>query len=144
MRVDFYQLSRDPVEKVVALLAGKVLDAGARLLVVAESEELRRTLADSLWAADGFLANGMAKEPHAEQQPILLSVDCIAPNGATMVLLADGVWREEATGFDRAMLLFNGNGTEAARKLWVEMKAREDVEPRIFKQTANGGWREGA
>jgi DNA polymerase-3 subunit chi len=57
-------------------------------------------LADSLWAADGFLANGMAEEPHADQQPILLSVDCIAPNGATMVLLADGVWREEATGFD--------------------------------------------
>jgi DNA polymerase-3 subunit chi len=42
------------------------------------------------------------------------------------------------------MLLFDGTGTDAARKLWVEMKAREDVEPRIFKQTANGGWREGA
>lgn len=144
MRVDFYQLSRDPVEKVVALLAGKVLDTGARLLIVAAEEEMRDALSRSLWAADGFLAHGMAGQPHAERQPILLSGQCTAPNQATMLLLADGMWREEAAGFDRAMLLFDTHGTEAARKLWQELKMRDDIEPRIFKQTAAGGWREGA
>jgi DNA polymerase-3 subunit chi len=144
MRVDFYQLSRDPVEKVVALLAGKVLGAGARLLIVAAEEEMRDALSRSLWAADGFLAHGLADQPHADRQPIVLSGNCTAPNQAAMLLLADGIWREEATQFDRAMLLFDGNGTEAARKLWLELKAREGMEPRIFKQTANGGWREGA
>lgn len=144
MRVDFYQLSRDPVEKVVALLAGKVLDAGSRLLIVAESAETRQALSQALWKADGFLANGMADEPHAERQPILLSGDCVAANAAAMVLLADAIWREEATEFERTMLLFDSNGTDAARKLWVELKAREDVELRIFKQTASGTWREGS
>lgn len=145
MRVDFYQLSRDPVEKVVALLAGKVLDAGSRLLIVAESAETRPALSQALWKADGFLANGMADEPHAERQPILLSGDCcVAANAAAMVLLADGIWREEATGFERTMLLFDSSRTDAARKLWVELKAREDMEPRIFKQTASGTWREGS
>ncbi|HSM53660.1 MAG TPA: DNA polymerase III subunit chi, partial [Erythrobacter sp.] len=33
-RVDFYQLSRDPVERVAAMLARKVLQEGQRLLVV--------------------------------------------------------------------------------------------------------------
>jgi len=144
MRVDFYQLSRDPVEKVVAQLAGKVLHTGARLLVVVADKDLRDALSQSLWAADGFLANGMADEPHAERQPILLSGDCAAPNGATMLLLADGIWREEAAEFDRAMLLFDPQGTEAARKLWRELTAREGIEPRIFKQTPGGAWREGS
>ena len=144
MRVDFYQLSRDPVEKVVAQLAGKVLGSGARLLVVATGQEVRQTLSQALWAADGFLAHGMAGEPHAERQPILLSDSCAAPNRAAMVLLADGIWREEAVAFDRAMLLFDAQGTERARKLWREMTARESVEPRIFKQTAGGAWREGS
>lgn len=144
MRVDFYQLSRDPVERVVAQLAGKVLDAGATLLVVAEDAELRQVLSEALWKADGFLANGAADEPGAERQPILLAGECAAPNSASMVLLADGAWREEATGFERAMLLFGEDAAPAARALWQELRGRDDVEPRIFKQTPAGGWREGA
>ncbi len=94
--------------------------------------------------ADGFLANGEAEEPHAARQPILLSDAGAAPNEAAMVLLADGRWREEAVRFDRAMLLFGEDATDAARKLWQELKGRDGVEPRIFKQDAQGRWREGA
>ncbi|MEE2741983.1 MAG: DNA polymerase III subunit chi, partial [Pseudomonadota bacterium] len=35
MQVDFYQLSRDPVEQVLPAIAGRILAMGARLLVVA-------------------------------------------------------------------------------------------------------------
>ena len=43
MQVDFYQLSRDPVEGVLPAIAARILDMGARLLVVAdESERLAR------------------------------------------------------------------------------------------------------
>ena len=38
MRVDFYQLSRDPAETVLPLLARNTLRAGERLLIVSTDE----------------------------------------------------------------------------------------------------------
>ena len=144
-RVDFYQLSRDPVDVTVVKLAGKVMQAGERLLVVATEPALRERLGKALWAKGGgsFLANGPADEPHAARQPILVSDGCAAPNDASMAILADGVWREEASAFSRVMLLFDEAATEAARNLWRELAPREDIDNRIFKQTPEGGWREG-
>ena len=144
-RVDFYQLSRDPVDVTVVRLAGKVMQAGERLLVVAADPALRERLGKALWAKGGgsFLANGPADAPHAARQPILVSDGCVAPNEASMAILADGVWREEASAFSRVMLLFDEAATEAARNLWRELAPREDIDNRIFKQTPEGGWREG-
>lgn len=144
-RVDFYQLSRDPVDVTVAKLARKVMQAGERLVVVAEDEQLRTRLSQVLWEQGGgtFLANGPADGAHAARQPILVSAGCEAPNEARMAIIADGKWRDEATHFDRTMLLFDGDATEAARNLWRELAPREDIDNRIFKQTPEGGWREG-
>ena len=81
-RVDFYQLSRDPVDVTTAKLARKVLQAGERLVVVSGDEGQRGQLAKLLWEQGGaaFLANGMAGGPHEARQPILLSADCAAPS----------------------------------------------------------------
>ena len=145
MRVDFYQLSRDPVDLTVARLARKVLQVGERLVVVADAEDLRETLSTTLWEQGGnaFLANGPAGGPHAERQPIVISGRCEAPNGARMAILADGTWRDDATRFERAMLLFDADATDGARELWRTLDRREDIDNRIFKQTPEGGWREG-
>ncbi|MXO50016.1 DNA polymerase III subunit chi [Erythrobacter gaetbuli] len=144
-RVDFYQLSRDPVDVTVVKLAGKVMQAGERLLVVAADPALRERLGNALWAKGGgtFFANGPADAPHAARQPILVSDGCAAPNEASIAILADGVWREEASAFSRVMLLFDEAATEAARNLWRDLAPREDIDNRIFKQTPEGGWREG-
>ena len=145
MRVDFYQLSTDPVDVTVAKLARKVLQAGERLVVVAAEDGLRERLSKALWEQGGgsFLAHGPADGPHAARQPILISDACAAPNEARMAILADGQWREDAARFERAMLLFDAEATEAARGLWRELAPREDIDNRIFKQTPEGGWREG-
>lgn len=146
MRVDFYQLSRDPVERVAALLAGKAVQAGLRVVIVCSDAGRRQAISDALWAQDGaaFLAHGMAGEEHEARQPILLSPACEAPNGATMAIIADGQWRPEAESFDRALLLFDAAATDAARDLWRLLAPREDIDNRIFKQGDGGGWREGA
>ena len=143
-RVDFYQLSRDPVDHVVPQLAQRVIQAHERLLIVAE-HALLASLSDALWAeGDGaFLAHGLADAPHAQHQPILLSQDCEPTNGARMVLLADGRWREEAERFERAMLLFDANAAPLARDVWRRLDPRDDIDNRIHKQTAQGSWREG-
>lgn len=145
MRVDFYQLSRDPVDVTVAKLARKVLQAGERLVVVADDEGMRERLSAALWAQGGgsFLAHGPADGPHAARQPILIAESCAAPNEARMAVFADGKWREDVTGFDRVMLLFDTEATEAARELWRDLAAREEIDNRIFKQTPEGGWKEG-
>ena len=146
VRVDFYQLSRDPVERVVVMLARKVLQTGERLLIVSEDAEQRKLLSRELWKAgpEEFLANGEASGPQPDKQPILLSDAMNAANGAAMVMLADGKWRADATGFKRALLLFGADATEAARGVWRELDDAEGVEREIHKQDDSGRWRAGA
>ena len=126
-------------------LARKIMQAGERLVVVADEEAMREKLSNALWEQGGaaFLANGFANGPHASRQPILISDTCAAPNEARMAILADGQWREDATRFERVLLLFDTEATEAARELWRALAPRDDIENRIFKQTPDGGWREG-
>ena len=60
MRVDFYQLSRDPAELVVPLLARASKKAGEKLLVVSEDAEPIDRINKQLWeqAPEAFLAHG--------------------------------------------------------------------------------------
>lgn len=146
MRVYFYQLIRDPVEQVVPLLARKTLQAGERMLIVSEDADQRAVIGEALWKEGPahFLANGEASEAHAARQPILLSDACTAPNEARFLLLADGVWREEAGGFARTFLMFGPAQTEAARGLWRDLKARATddggIELSAYRQGEGGGW----
>ena len=141
MQLDFWQLSRDPVERVVALIAERTRVAGEKLLVVAESEAQRAAIGRSLWEAnpEAFLANGDAAAPHAERQPILLSAECQPANGARYAVLADGVWRAEAEQFERAFLLFGDAAVEAARATWRQFDGREDVTRNYYAQE-DGKW----
>lgn len=140
MKVDFWQLSRDPAAKVVAMIAARVLGEGERLLVVAADAEQRAAISRALWDArpDAFLANGDAGEPHANRQPILLSAGCEAANGASHVIFADGQWRE-AEGFSRAFLLFDEATVEAARGVWRSLDGGEGLERSFFRQD-DGKW----
>lgn len=142
MRVDFYQLSRDPAEVAVAQLAHAALTrAGERMLVVSGDDAQLARISEALWAhsPDSFLANGRAGEPHADRQPLLLSQGVAAENGAAFVLYADGVWREPDAGTMRVFLLFGDETVEAARGLWRTIKAREGVEQNFWKQDG-GRW----
>ena len=145
MRVDFYQLTRDPVEQVVPLLARKTLQAGERMVIVSADPDQRAAIGAALWQEPAhFLANGEASEPHAARQPILLSDSCDALNEARFLLLADGIWREEASGFARTFLLFGPDQTEAARGLWRDLRAKADTDGNVefgaFRQNEQGGW----
>ena len=141
-QVDFYQLSRDPVERVVPSLALRVLDTGGRLLVVSGDPGQRTALSDALWARGGFLAHGDAGAPHAERQPVLLSDRCEAENGARIAILADGDWREECRAFERTILLFAPEQRSGAQGLWRALREAGDA-LRIFKQDERGAWGEG-
>lgn len=144
-RVDFYQLSRDPIERVVTTLARKVLAGNARLLVVHGEGAAREAIARELWRAgpEDFLANGEADGAGAADQPILLSATPDPVNGARIVILADGTWRAEALGFERALLMFGAGDTAAAREVWRALDGEEGIQREIHKQDEAGKWRAG-
>jgi DNA polymerase-3 subunit chi len=143
LRVDFYQLSRDPVEAALPLIARAAQAAGKRLLVVSGDDAQLLRISASLWSqSDSFLAHGFAGGPAQERQPILLSDQTDAANGANFVALADGVWRDGADGFVRVFLLFDGGTLDAARRTWAMLGTRDGVERRFWKQDG-GKWVEG-
>ncbi len=144
MQIDFYQLSRDPVDQVLPAIAGKVLANGGRLLVVAAEPDVRAAISAGLWASDpaSFLAHDHAGGRSDATQPILLSDRCDAANGGRFVALADGQWREEALGFDRAFYFFDAQTIDGARQSWKALKGRDGIEPRFWRQEG-GRWLQG-
>jgi DNA polymerase-3 subunit chi len=139
--VDFYQLGTAQPDEVVASIAGKLLEAGQRLLVVAGDEATLARLDRQLWdqGAASFLPHGLAGGADDAAQPILLSTGTDAPNLARNVLIADGEWRESALAYDRSFYLFDSETLEGARLAWKLLAGREGVE-RNYWALEDGKW----
>ena len=144
MQVDFYQLTRDPAEKVLPAIAQKILDQRQRLVIVSADKGHLDLISKALWAwkPDSFLAHQIAGEGDDSIQPILLSHAPIAANAAKFIALADGIWRDEAISFDRAFYLFPPERTDDARMAWRALGDTADVDRRYWKQDG-GKWVEG-
>ena len=145
MQVDFYHLTRQPLETVLPRIAERVSEGGGRLLIVAESDAQRDALDKLLWsyAPDSFLAHGQVGEGEAVQ-PILLAPKVTAANGARNVALADGIWREAALDFDRAFHFFDEERIKDARAAWKALADKPGIERRYWKQNEAGRWEQAA
>jgi len=140
MKLDFWQVTHDPVEKVVTLIAKRALDQGERVLVVSADPEQRAAIAGALWQAgpESFLANGEADAPGADRQPVLLAETLEPANGASHLILADGTFRA-AEGFARVFLLFPPEGAPEARIAWRAQDGRDGIERAYYAQE-DGRW----
>lgn len=153
MKVDFYHLTRMPLERALPQIAEKVVASGARLLVVAASAEQQAALDRLLWtyAPDSFLPHGRADADGddngpvlAAHQPILIAGAITPANGARHIALVDGEWRDEALAFDRAFHFFDEDHIVAARAAWRALATRDGVERRYWKQNDAGRWEQAA
>ncbi|HEX8484977.1 DNA polymerase III subunit chi [Sphingomonas sp.] len=146
MQVDFYHLTASPIDRVLPMLAEKVLRIGARLLVVAGEGAQRAQIDKLLWicAPDSFLPHAQAGDEDDAAQPILIAAEAVAANGAGNILIADGLWRDEALAFDRAFHLFDEQAIVPARAAWKALAGREQVERRYWKQDDHGKWTQAA
>lgn len=142
MQVDFYQLTRDPAEKVLPFIAQRVLDDKGRLLIISDDNAQLDAISLSLWTSktDSFLAHAKSGEDDDGVQLILLSDQTTAPNGARFVAIADGNWRPIEHNFDRVFYLFPPNQTDNARAAWRALG--EGVDRRYWKQDG-GKWMQG-
>ena len=142
MRVDFYHLTRQPLDRVLPQIAEKVLATGMRLLVVVADADERARLDRLLWtyAPDAFLPHAQAGVANDQAQLILLAEDVNAANGARQIALADGIWQSDALDFDRVFHFFDEARIADARAAWKLLKGNNQVEPRYWKQNEAGRW----
>jgi DNA polymerase III subunit chi len=141
----FYHLQRQPLEAVLPTLLERSLQRGWRALVRATSDERLSALDDHLWtfSDDGFLPHGTEREPDAAEQPVVLTLAEGNPNGAAVLFLVEGApVPADASGYQRLVLLFDGNDEDAlaaARVDWKRVKAAGH-EATYWQQDARGRW----
>ncbi len=126
--VYFYHLTRHPLEQTLPVLLDKARQAGWKIAVRGMDPTRMEWLDEKLWLGpdDGFLPHGLAGGPHDAAQPILLTTESQAVNGATCVMSVDGasVSSTEVDELDRVCILFDGTDPQAvqhARGQWKEL-----------------------
>ena len=141
----FYHLTRRPMEETLAMLLERAGQAGLRVVVRGQDAERMKWLDQKLWqgAEDGFLPHGLAGGAHDANQPILLTTEATAENGATCMMAIDGasVTPEDVASLDRVCVLFDGNDTGAldvARGQWKRLK--EAKAPAQYWSEEAGRW----
>jgi len=142
--VGFYHLTASPLETALPRLLEKVLASGLRAVVMAGSPERVEALNSQLWTFNpgSFLPHGSAADGNAADQPIWLTDTDENPNGASVLVLTEGVRSERIGDFARCLDLFDGADAEAvaaARARWAEYKSR-GFTVTYFQQTTGGGW----
>lgn len=140
----FYHLTESTLEDALPPLVEKSVQRGWKVVVQTGSEERRDALDAHLWVYrdDSFLAHGSDREPHAAEQPILLTTEPANPNAAEIRFLVDGAAPPDLTPYARAVFLFDGHDAEqlaAARQHWVTVKAGGHTVT-YWQQTADRRW----
>lgn len=141
--VGFYHLRTTPLERALPRLLEKVVGRGLRAVVLADSTERARQLDTALWTYDpaSFLPHGLAGEPDAERQPIVIASESVNPNAASLLVLVAGM-DADLDGFERCLDVFDGNdpaAVAAARERWRARKAAGH-ELTYWQQNDAGGW----
>lgn len=144
----FYHLERTTLEQAAGALLEKCLEHKKRVLAISARPERRAALDEALWTYNdnSFLPHGRAEAEglDATRQPILITDKADNQNSATFALLMDGMEIDEAAGFERCMVMFDGGDMatrDIARKQFKAAKDRGQT-VRYFQQTSNGGWTE--
>ena len=106
--------------------------------------ERRDALDAHLWTFrdDSFLGHGTDRDPHAEDQPVLLTTGDQNPNGARIRFLVDGASPPDLSAYERAVFLFDGHDAaqvEAAREHWKVMKGAGHAVT-YWQQTPDRRW----
>ena len=141
--IGFYHLLTTPLERALPRLLERAGAQGYRIVVRAASSERVEHLNALLWTYDdaSFLAHGSARDGNPASQPIWLSDGQDNPNGATMLVLLDGVEAADLSSFARCADFFDGNddaAVAAARERW--RRAAASGHTLTYWQQTEAGW----
>ena len=143
----FYHLERSSLDQVLPELLERTLARGWRALVRSPEPERVEHLDGWLWSFrdDSFLPHGVAGEPMAEAQPVLITSGMERTNVADALFLIDGAEAGDLTGYQRCLILFDGRDEAAvadARRRWKALKG-QGLAISYWKQT-DRGWEKSA
>ena len=141
--IGFYHLLSIPLERALPKLLERACAQGHRVVVRAASPERVEHLNAALWSYEeaAFLPHGSARDGNPAMQPIWLTDHAENPNGASMIVLVDGLEAENFQAFTRCADVFDGNdadAVEAARGRW--RRARESGHNLTYWQQTASGW----
>ncbi|MBO1073062.1 DNA polymerase III subunit chi [Roseomonas marmotae] len=141
--IGFYHLTRTPMEAALPRLLGRVLSQDGRAVVRVGEPERLAALDTSLWlcADPDWLPHGTPQTGNADLQPIWLTTEDEAPNGARFLFLVDGADSARLGEYDRVFDLFDGQdeaATAAARRRWSAARAAGHV--LTYWQQGARGW----
>ena len=140
----FYHLERTALDQALPELLEKTLQRGWKALVRTGDVQRLDHLDSWLWSYrdDSFLPHGLASEPLADRQPILLTTAAENLNAAQALFLIDGAEPASLDGYERCILMFDGRDPEAtalARARWKTFKAG-GYPVSYWRQGAERGW----
>lgn len=138
----FYHLQSRSLEQSLPGLLEKTLQRKWRALVRVGSPERLAALDNHLWtyAEESFLPHGPRGE--GADAPILLDLGDDRPTGANVIFCVDGTGLPGSEGWERVVLMFDGNDPDAlagARASWKEVKAR-GLTATYWQQDDQGRW----
>lgn len=144
----FYHLERSTLDQVLPTLLERTLQRGWRALVRARDAHRLGDIDALLWTyrEDSFLAHGLASEPHAERQPVLLSESTENPNNAQALFIVDDTETGATEAFERCFIIFDGRDETAlgaARERWRTLKA-DGANLSYWRQDEDGRWEKAA
>lgn len=146
--IGFYHLTRSTLEQALPRLLEKAHASGARTVVMTGSEERTKALDTILWTYDqnAFLPHGTARDGNPEEQPIWITHEDENPNGADILVLADGAVSGRVADFARCLEMFDGNDDDAVSKARERWKAYSTAGHRLtyWQQSPAGRWEEKA
>lgn len=140
----FYHLTESSLEDALPALVEKTVQRGWRAVIQTGSEERRDGLDAHLWTYrdESFLPHGSDLDPHAEHQPVVLSIGDANPNGAAVRFVVDGATAPDAAPYERMVFMFDGHDAaqvEEARAQWKRQRAAgHDVT--YWQQTPERRW----
>lgn len=140
----FYHLERSTLDQVLPELLDRTLQRGWRARVRVADADQRREIDERLWTwrEDSFLAHGLADEPHAERQPILLTGDDANLNRSQALFIVDQSDMSLTEEFERCFIIFDGRDDAALGTARTRWKALKDQGANLayWKQSAEGRW----
>jgi DNA polymerase-3 subunit chi len=140
----FYHLTESTLEEALPALLEKSVDRGWRAVIQTGGEERRDALDAALWTFrdDSFLAHGTDVEPHASENPVLLTTGQGNKNGAQIRFLVDGADAPDLAGYERAVFMFDGHDDEQLRKAresWKQLR-QESHTVTYWQQSSDRRW----
>ena len=140
----FYHLTESTLENALPGLVERSLDRKWKVVIQTGSEERRDSLDNHLWTWSdaSFLAHGTDQEANPQEQPVILMTGDGNPNGATVRFLVDGAVPQNADGYERLILMFDGHDQQQLEQARAQWKLLKDQGHALtyWQQNAEGRW----